>query len=217
MIARRLRPLRLACGLFQAVVLSDGGRLRSCQPLEIFVVQQPGRHARVRVEAVLQDHPRHAEGCREADDPVIIGVVRAVPADARLRGLQRSHRLMDALRQLGSQADPLPADRIKDDGIVHAFADPVSRCVAVQAEEQIAVLRRQRAGIERRVVLPRGARADHGHAVGLQFLLQQALQRKHPVALKVAAPCGALILAGPMAGIETNFHAALLLSCCVPK
>ena len=44
-----------------------------------------------------------------------------------------------------------------------------------------------------------------------------ALQRKHPVALKVAAPCGALILAGPMAGIETNFHAALLLSCCVPK
>ena len=47
--------------------------------------------------------------------------------------------------------------------------------------------------------------------------LQQALQRKHPVALKVAAPCGALILAGPMAGIETNFHAALLLSCCVPK
>ena len=94
--------------------------------------------------------PVTPKACREADDPVIIGVVRAVPADARLRGLQRSHRLMDALRQLGSQPDPLPADRIKDDGIVHAFADPVSRCVAVQAEEQIAVLRRQRAGIERR-------------------------------------------------------------------
>ena len=47
----------------------------------------------------------------------------------------------------GGQPDPLPADRIKDDGIVNAFADPVSRCVAVQAEEQIAVLRRQRAGI----------------------------------------------------------------------
>ena len=102
MIAHRLRPLRLVCGLFSGRSARKNSWLRSCQPFEIFVVQQPGRHARVRWKLCSRIIPVTPKAAVKRMTPVIIGVVCAVPADARLRRLQRSHRLMDALRQLGS-------------------------------------------------------------------------------------------------------------------